>query len=325
MVDKCDTVPGMIRRSVLLAVAVGCGSHAMPPAGVDGQTGGDGAVADAMPACSGLSAPPADDTWQVMGRAVTVHVPASYTPATRTAIVIDLHGLGSSGSAQALLSHLSAKADAVGFIAISPDGTGTPLGWSSGDCCDPARASGVDDSAFVAALIDAAEARLCVDTHRVYAAGFSNGAYLTHRLACRLADRIAAIGAVAGVLNHDDADCTPARPVPVIQVHGTSDLVVPFGGGGANGSMSVDDSIAAWVTKNQCAAAAPTTFLAHGDATCVNHGGCAAGADVALCTIDGGGHQWPSGISVGPFNGKDSTDMSATDQLWAFFAAHPMP
>jgi len=56
----------------------------------------------------------------------------------------------------------------------------------------------------------------------------------------------------------------------------------------------------------------------------VNHGGCAAGADVALCTIDGGGHQWPA-ASAWPFNGKDSTDMSATDQLWAFFAAHPMP
>ncbi len=61
-----------------------------------------------------------------------------------------------------------------------------------------------------------------------------------------------------------------------------------------------------------------------GDATCVTHGGCTSGADVVLCTIQGGGHQWPGGETL-PFLGKKSTDINATDALWTFFVAHPRP
>jgi polyhydroxybutyrate depolymerase len=42
-----------------------------------------------------------------------------------------------------------------------------------------------------------------------------------------------------------------------------------------------------------------------------------------LCTIDGGGHQWPGGESIGVFSGTLSTDLDATAAMWAFFAAHP--
>jgi polyhydroxybutyrate depolymerase len=63
----------------------------------------------------------------------------------------------------------------------------------------------------------------------------------------------------------------------------------------------------------------------HGSVTCVNHGGCSGGADVELCTVDGGGHQWPGGRDLGILNGTLSNDIDATDAIWSFFAAHPMP
>ena len=157
--------------------------------------------------------------------------------------------------------------------------------------------------------------RLCVDTDRVFAAGFSNGGFMAHRLGCELADRFAAIGSVSGVLGIDS--CQPSRAVPVIQIHGTSDPIVPYGGGGLFQYTSVDSTIAKWRSLDGCTAAAQTTYQ-HGDATCVSY--C---DKVALCTIDGGGHQWPGGESTGALNGKVSNDLDATATLWAFFAAHP--
>jgi polyhydroxybutyrate depolymerase len=174
---------------------------------------------------------------------------------------------------------------------------------------------------FIMALLDKAEADLCVDTHREFATGFSNGGFMSHRLACELSSRVAAIASVSGVIGIDT--CTPSRPMPVLQIHGTSDNIVPYDGGGIGTNYkSVATTIDGWTQRNGCGASTQTAFDM-GDATCAVHQGCMAGADVELCTIDGGGHQWPGGESSGIFNGKVSTDLDATDTIWAFFVAHP--
>jgi polyhydroxybutyrate depolymerase len=266
-------------------------------------------------ACSDKPMQPRDAMWTVAGRTVRVHAPATYDPAKRTAIVLGLHGLGSSGADQAYVSRMNARADAAGFVAIYPDGTGTPRGWNGGVCCG----STVDDSAFIAKVLDEAEARLCVDTDRIHTIGLSNGGFLSHRLGCELSARIASIGAVAGVLGI--ATCNPSRPVPVFHVHGTSDFVIPYNGGGVNGNESVATTIDRWKTRNGCTGA-PVTVHEQADAKCVMYGGCTDGADVTLCTIDGGGHQWPGGESIGTISGKKSDNLDATGAAWQFFAAH---
>jgi polyhydroxybutyrate depolymerase len=277
------------------------------------------ASTDGSAACTGMSTQPLDATWTVGGRSVRVHVPASYDPAARTPLVVNLHGWSYDAAGQAQVSHMIAKSDAAGFIVLHPEGHDSPRGWNAGVCCGAAATSGVDDVAWIKSVLDEANAKLCVDTNRVYATGLSNGAFMAHRLGCEAADRFAAIAPVAGVVG--TASCNPSRPVAVMHVHGTSDPVIPFGGGGINGSESVATTINRWVGKNGCAAATTTTFH-NGDATCVNHGGCTDGADVTLCTIDGGGHQWPGGDSIGTFSGKKSDDLITTDAMWTFFAAH---
>ena len=261
---------------------------------------------------------PLDATWMVGGRQVRVHVPASYDPTRATPVVLNLHGLASDGADQARVSHLIATSDANGFIAVHPNGTGSTRGWNGGDCCNPAASSGVNDTAWFSTLLDELESKLCVDPRRVFAMGLSNGAFMAHRLGCELSDRIAGIGAVAGVIGIDT--CTPSRPVAVFHVHGTSDLVIPYNGGGINNSEPVATTMNRWATNNGCSSGT-TIVYDHGDATCIRRNGCAA--DVELCTIDGGGHQWPGGDSLGAFNGTKSDDLIATDAAWAFFAAHP--
>ena len=293
---------------------------------VDAAATPDATVApDAGPAiCIGRSAQPLDAVWTltVDGRVRTarVHVPASYDPARPTPLVLDFHGYSMTGQTQEALTRLPAKSDAAGFVTVAPDGTGAVLGWNAGACCGTAASTGVDDVGFVDALLAELDARLCLDARRVYATGFSNGGFLSHRLACERADVFAAIAPVSGVLG---VACTaPTRPVPVLHIHGTADTIVPYAGSPGLGFASVDSTIAGWVARNGCAATATEVF-AQGDARCERYSGCTGGADVELCTITAGGHTWPSG---GPFpGGYQSTDLAATDVIWDFFVAHPRP
>jgi polyhydroxybutyrate depolymerase len=280
--------------------------------------------APAAVTCEGKSTQPLDSIWMIehagMTRTIRVHVPASYDPARPTPVVLDFHGYTMSAQAQEDMTRLPAKSDAAGFISVTPDGTGSLRGWNAGACCGTPAQTGLDDVGFVNLLLDQLEARLCVDTRRVFATGFSNGGFLSHRLACEASTRIAAIAPVAGMMGIDD--CNPTRAVPVLHFHGTADTIVPYAGGGASGFRSAADTDAGWAMRNGCDAATIETF-ARGDSRCVSHAGCDGGSEVTLCTITGGGHTWPGG---GYFpGGHITTDLSATDAMWAFFAAHPMP
>jgi polyhydroxybutyrate depolymerase len=266
--------------------------------------------------CDGKTAQPLDATWTItvgsQMRSAKVHVPASYDPAQRTPLVVDVHGRTQSASAEMSLTKSIAKSDAEGFIAIYPESTTSPTSWNSGTCCEPATTNSVDDTAYFKKLLDEAEAKLCIDPSRIYMMGMSNGAYQSHRMACELADRVAAIGPVAGLLLFQG--CAPSRPMPVMMINGTSDTLSQY--------QYVAQGVDFWRAKNQCTTM--STTYQKGDATCVTHSGCTAGADVVLCTIQNGGHQWPGGEAL-PFLGTKSDNLIATDALWDFFVAHPKP
>jgi polyhydroxybutyrate depolymerase len=274
--------------------------------------------------CTGKKAQPLDKTWTIMAGGLTrtfaVHVPASYDPARGTPLILNFHGYTSNSSQEALLSKMNAKSDAAGYIVVYPQGTGSSPGWNAGACCGEAATMHVDDVGFVNAILDTLEAELCVDPHRVFSTGMSNGGFLSHRLACELPGRIAAVAPVAGVMAMPT--CTPSRPISVMHFHGTADNVVPYGGNANSGFPSVADTIAGWVTRDQCTDA-PAVSFEKGDSKCEAHTHCAGGAEVILCTVDGGGHTWPGGFPIP--TGKTTTDLDASDAMWEFFQRHPLP
>ena len=267
--------------------------------------------------CEGKQAQPLDATWTIdvggQARVAHVHVPDSYDPSVPTPVVFDVHGRTANASQQMSLSASKATSDAAGFIAIYPESATSPTSWNSGTCCNPASTNDLDDTGFMTALLDEAQAKLCVDDKRVYMMGMSNGGYESHRIACELADRFAAVGPVAGLLLF--SGCAPSRPVPVMMVNGTSDTLSQY--------QFVDEGVSFWVDHNQCTTM-ETTFT-QADASCVTHGGCDGGADVVLCTIADGGHQWPGGGTTLPLLGKKSDNLMTTAALWEFFVAHPRP
>lgn len=304
--------------------ATGDASATLPSSGCSGGRGGT-----AYP----VGTTSAEIAYLGSPRTFRVHVPPGYDEMSPLPVVLMLHGGGGSGRQfEESSSRMDPIADRERFIAVYPDGSGLLRTWNGGGCCGFAVENNVDDVGFVAALLDHLEGALCVDRRRAFASGMSNGAILSHRLACELADRIAAVAPVAGT--DMTSACAPTRPVPLLQIHGSSDGHVPWTGGEGCGLAgvsftSVPVTMEAWRSRNGCAASTSLS-LEQGDGRCETYTACGERADVMLCTIQGGGHNWPGGeppaaLVPCPTNGFQSTTFQASEVIWGFFADHPMP
>lgn len=244
-------------------------------------------------------------------RTYRLHLPQKATTTKRLPVVLNFHGRTATGIDQETYSGLLPISDRETFILVSPDGTGTPLGWSAG--ATPANA--VDDVRFVNDLLDTLERELCVDTARVYATGFSNGAFMSSKLGCAMPDRIAAIAVVGGV--HYAPEGCPAR-VPVLAVHGTQDGIVPMSGGTVRAWRypGVQSAMAEWAATNGCLASNTATELATG-VTLQTYDGCAALTE--LVVVERAGHVWPG--SPGTVSSEPAGSFSGAEMVWAFLAA----
>jgi polyhydroxybutyrate depolymerase len=246
-------------------------------------------------------------------------------------LVIGLHGRLGDGKGQDKLGAMSKVAAKEGFVLALPDGH--RRSWHDARDKGPAAEEGVDDVAFLSALIDWFIAGQNVDPARVYVMGMSNGGFMTLTLACALADKVAAASSVTGTVSENlKVSCAPSRPIPVALFLGDEDPLVPYGGGevarGKNGrAISGPDSAALFAGLNRCAAEPSRSQLADVDPDdgtrieLATWAGCAGGAEVRLYTVRGGGHTWPGGWGylAEAFIGATSRDLSATEEAWRFF------
>jgi polyhydroxybutyrate depolymerase len=223
---------------------------------------------------------------EIDGRTVLLDAPA--TPADRPLpLIVAFHGFRSDPAelrAGTKLDEVSRREQVVvAYPAGRPDvellGT-RGRGWDL-------RPDQTTDRDFVRTLLDRLETDRCIDRGRVYATGFSNGGFVTSLLGCQLADRLAAIAPVAGAL--DLGGCTPADPVPVLFLYGSSDQVVT--------PERIRTGVDWWVAHNRCS----TPDVTDG---CTRWKSCTA--TVAACEGTQA-HRWPP---------------DATERIWRFFAEH---
>ncbi len=294
----------------------------------------------AAPATAGApAAAPGDSTHslEVGGRTRTylLHLPPAILNRQPLPLVIVLHGGGGNARGAARMTGMSQAADREGFVVVYPNGNGVLtdvlLTWNSGNCCGYALNQNVDDVGFLRALIERLASELAIDRRRVFVTGISNGGMMAYRAGCELSDRIAAMGPVAGALNLET--CRPADPVSLIVFHGTEDQYVLYEGGptrrGFSGPDRVDRpvsyAVSFWTQHNGCTVGPEREE--RGNVLRETYRGCRDGTAVVLYTIRGAGHAWPggtSGLSLGGRLGDEPTqDISATDVMWEFFAAHP--
>jgi polyhydroxybutyrate depolymerase len=224
--------------------------------------------------------------------------------------VLDFHGNGSSGMQEQSGSGWQQKADREGFIVAFPDGVGN--GWNVGNCCGRALSEKIDDVGFARAIVAAVSGAACIDPKRIYATGISNGAGLSHRLACEAADVFAAIAAASADLVTDP--CTPARPISELSVRGESDTLVAYAGGntGSTGwySPGAKGTLELWKTIDGCSGL-PEKTLEY----CETYRGCRGGVEVTLCSLPGTGH----------ILYDNSLSFDVPEVAWDMFKRQPMP
>lgn len=254
-------------------------------------------------------------------RTYQLYIPSGYNVNKALPLVVSLHGFAGNGRQQEAYSGWQRIAERETFIAVFPEGTGLPERWSAGSSKFIGKP--VDDVDFFRALFDSLEKTLCIDDTQLFVNGISNGGGMTNRLACEMAERIAAVGMVAGAYSPIPGGCHPARPIPLIAFHGDADPIVDINGVDSMSLPPVQDWLADWVTRNDCKKG-PDPIYAKGDTTGVAYTDCQQNADVQFYTIQGGGHTWPGAISV-PLLGKTTTDINASETMWRFFQAHPLP
>jgi len=263
-------------------------------------------------------------TFDGLERSYILHIPPDYDPSQPTPLILAYHGIKLNAQEMMRISGFSAQADKDNFLVAYPEGSGTNQSWNGGECCGEAMMKKVDDVGFTRAMIEDAANFVNIDRSRIYATGFSNGAIMVYRLACDLADLIAAIGPVAAA--PATSLCNPSRPVSVIHFHGDADRLNPYEGGTISGGrefMSVEDGIDLWVSLNSCPTQAQETQT--GNIIHRIYAPCQQNSAVELYKILGGEHAWPGGEAVSQQVGEPTDEIDATALMWAFFKEHARP
>lgn len=294
-------------------------------------------------------------------RTIQVHLPPEYSKRKRYPVVLVLHGLHGDGSLIARISHFNKTADQFGFIVVYPnsregrwtaapdEGVRSIGGFGRrrtilDDMTRPPRPDDVggrplNEIPFFNDLLDQIESEYSVDASRIYATGYSDGAFMDFRLGCEMSDRIAAIATVGAVLPETLAETCSNwswRAVPLMMMNGTDDPEVPYRGRLAQSVgfylLPAKETLKEWAKINNCG-----QKPVHDTIEARTGGGletrvetytdCTDGATTVLYSIEKGGHTWPGGEQYIPvrFIGKTNEDLDASEIIWKFFAAHPMP
>lgn len=249
-------------------------------------------------------------------RAYRLYLPSSYSADKAMPIVFNLHGLTSDPGQQQLLTQMNDVAEENGFIVCYPKGKNRS--WNVNF---PFPHSKEDDVLFISNLIDHLKSVYNIDLCRVYACGFSNGGYMSHKLACELSDKIVAIASVSGsIVPKEEEKCTQSRAVPILQIHGKADPIVPYGGN-FNG-LPVENVVDFWMQKNGCSSKNTKTKIPNkskldlSKAIRYDFKDCRDNSQVALIKVKNGGHTWPGAKLI---LGVTNRDFEASSEIWNFF------
>lgn len=270
-------------------------------------------------------------TFEGQGRTYMIHVPPSYDAGTPVPLLLMLHGRGGDGNGIAKLTNFSDLADEHNFIVLYPDGLDNQWNYVK----DVPGYTGMtqDDTAFLLELLDEVSGQYSVDEKRIYVAGFSNGGFMTQRLACDAPERFAAFASVAAAgFGGMPALCQTPSPLSILLVHGTLDAVIPWQGMvRGNGFMlaPVTDTLAFWSQYAGCEGEVTDTALpqkGESSETSVTlfSVGCDDDNEVLLYAVQGGGHNWPGvdDLISQDWAGSTNMDIGASEVIWEFFSRH---
>ncbi len=269
-------------------------------------------------------------------RRYILHIPDSYDGTKETPLVVFLHGgSGNSATAQSFTNFNQVSKDN-GFLVAYPQGffeaSANSFVWADGRGLAPDNL-GIDDVGFIDKLVTTLKEQYNVNEKRIYLCGFSNGSFLTQRIAFEKNGQFAAFGTLGGTMNKSLFDTkNPGRPIPMMYVFGSTDPLVPYNGGTVAGStttlpvVGIEVAVSYWVTNNNCQTTIPRVDLPNKNTvdnstvTVFEYTNGACNTKVKFYKINGGGHTWP-GVKLPNQTtlGETNLDIFASQELWDFF------
>jgi polyhydroxybutyrate depolymerase len=246
----------------------------------------------------GCDAPPAAKGDQMLTidaggtmRTYGLHVPDDYTAKKSLSLVFVFHERKSTGAEiqKALPIETTAAGDG---IFVYPDGQ--PQAIANNDTGWDLQNETSNDVVLFDALLASLSDKYCIDSHRVFAAGFGYGGEFTDTLGCYRGDKLRGVAPIAGGDVFTETKCkgTPAAWI----AHGQDDAVIGF----MKFGMASRDF---WVKTDGCGATTKDVM----PKPCVEYQGCKEGAPVDFCAHMGlGGHVIPDFAAKG---------------IWDFFSA----
>lgn len=269
-------------------------------------------------------------------RKYVLHIPSSYDGTAETPLVIFLHGGGGNIQSAQGFTNFNQVSKNNGFLVVYPQGSyeSTPNGfvWADGRGLYPDQ-QGVDDVGFVDKLVTTLKSTYKINAKKVYLCGFSNGSFMTQRIAFEKNGQFAAMGTLGGTMNQEFFKSgNPNRAIPMMYVFGTLDPFVPYNGGIVSGNtgttpvVGVEQAVNYWVTKNKCQTTLPPVNLPNlnttdnSTVTVYEYVNGTCNAKVKFYKIIGGGHTW-AGVKIPnqTILGETNLDIQASDELWNFF------
>lgn len=264
-------------------------------------------------------------------REYLVYVPNEYDASISIPLVLNFHGFGGTAyDHYKYTSDMTSLADTANFLLVYPQGAAGTDGYSHWNIADENSKSDVDDLGFTSAMIDDLIQTYNVDTLRIYATGFSNGAAFTYDLACRLSQRIAAIAPVGENMTQVSFDeCEATIPTGIISFHGTADESRPYNGiEGYN--LSYEEINSFWTNLNETEAVATVTEINTNteDGSSVELYSWEKGrncSSVEHYKIINGGHSWPNPNAESWGKGDDvNRDIDTNVLIWNYVSEYDL-
>lgn len=233
--------------------------------------------------CSGKRGAPGTTTRMWKDREYIVHIAPAANPNTKLPVMFVFHGSGGTGAQMQAATGFDILADQLGIITIYPNGQAGEAPWNVGrNVCPPGNfvSTTQDDIAYVDAMLASVEADQCVDTKRVFATGFSMGAYFSNELGCQIGRTT--LRAIAPHSGGTHSGMCPGAPLPVLLLHGDSDSLINYSCGTSAHEY--------WIERNGFSDQVDTINVTGGH--CDYNRGCPADAPVVMCTFNGLDHAW---------------------------------
>ncbi|GAB3989297.1 PHB depolymerase family esterase [Actinoallomurus acanthiterrae] len=260
-------------------------------------------------------------------RGFTIRLPRAAPDDRRMPLALVLHGNHSDAGGWMMRewTTFDEQADAWGLAVVYPDACDGC--WADGRGVTTSDEAGVDDVAFLRAIIDWSAERYGTSPDRVVVAGISGGAFMAHRMAMEASDRVAVLAAVAGGLPAALRDLQPSHAVSAMLIHGTADKLSPIDGGhsrhrGPDGELrgrmlSLQETAEHWRAVDRCPPGPGETHTTELSSRTTTDGG-VGGTQVVAWTVFGGGHTWPGTPTPPEWDEPATEEFDAAEEICRF-------